>query len=161
MQTPGGLAMRACSMDLRERVLADSDEGLAATAVAAKYRVSESWVRRLKQRRKATGETGPRASGRRPSTWAVHAAAIRAAVAEAPDATLRELQQRLGLALSLATLWRAVAALGLTVKKAERAAERDRPDVAAKRARWAAAQPGLDPARLKLVDETWASTDMA
>src|SRR5262245_57945876 len=46
-------------------------------------------------------------------------------------------------------------------KKVERAAERDRPDVAAKRAEWAAAQPGLDPAKLKFVDETWASTNMA
>src|SRR5262245_57783702 len=117
MQTPGGLAMRAYSMDLRQRVLADCDEGMGASAVAAKYRVSEAWVRRLKQRRRATGETAPRPSGRRPSTWAVHTEAIRAAVAEAPDATLRELQQRLGLTLSLATLWRAVAALGLTVKK--------------------------------------------
>ena len=109
--------MRAYSMDLRLRVLADCDEGMAAAAAAAKYRVSGSWVRRLKQRRKATGETGPRASGRRPSTWAPHAEAIRAAVAEAPDLTLRELKERLGLALSLATLWRAVAAMGLTLKK--------------------------------------------
>jgi transposase len=104
-------------MDLRERVLADCDEGRGATAVAAKYRVSESWVRRLKQRRKATGETAPRPSGRRPCTWAEHAEAIRAAVAEAPDATLRELKERLGLAMSLATLCRAVTALGLTVNK--------------------------------------------
>jgi transposase len=109
--------MRAYSKDLRERVLADCDEGMGATAVAVKYRVSESWVRRLKQRRRTTGETEPRPSGRRPCTWAPHAEAIRAAVAEAPDATLRELKERLGLALSLATLWRAVTALGLTVKK--------------------------------------------
>ena len=109
--------MRAYSMDRRQRVLADCDEGMAATAVAAKDRVSESWVRRLKQRRAATGEVAPRPSGRRPCTWAVHAEAIRAAVAEAPDATLGELKERLGLAISLATLWRAVAALGLTVKK--------------------------------------------
>ena len=109
--------MRAYSMDLRARVLADSDAGMGATAVAAKYRVSESWVRRLKQRREATGETAPRPSGRRPSTWAPHAEAIRAAVRDDPDATLRELKERLDLAMSLATLWRAITALGLTVKK--------------------------------------------
>lgn len=40
--------MRAYSMDLRQRVLADCDEGMAATAAAAKYRVSASCVRRLK-----------------------------------------------------------------------------------------------------------------
>ena len=58
--------MRAYSMDLRVRVLADGDAGLGTAAVAAKYRVSASWVRRLKQRRRASGETGPRAAGRRP-----------------------------------------------------------------------------------------------
>ena len=42
--------MRAYSMDLRERVLHDSDAGMQAAAVASKYRVSASWVRRLKQR---------------------------------------------------------------------------------------------------------------
>ena len=44
--------MRAYLMDLRERVLRDSDAGLTAAAVAVKYHVSASWVRRLKQRRR-------------------------------------------------------------------------------------------------------------
>lgn len=34
--------MKVYSMDLRERVLADCDEGLKNRAVATKYRVSES-----------------------------------------------------------------------------------------------------------------------
>lgn len=51
--------MRAYSMDLRQRVLADSDDGMKTRAVAAKYRVSEAWVRHLKQRRTATRETAP------------------------------------------------------------------------------------------------------
>jgi transposase len=46
-------------------------------------------------------------------------------------------------------------------KKVARAAEQDRPDVAARRAEWRAGQPGLDPARLKFIDETWAATNMA
>ena len=52
--------MRAYSMDLRERVLHDSDAGMKAAAAAGKYRVSASWVRRLKQRRRETGEVAPR-----------------------------------------------------------------------------------------------------
>ena len=44
--------MRAYSMDLRERVLLESDAGVSAAAVAANYHVSASWVRRLKQRRR-------------------------------------------------------------------------------------------------------------
>ena len=109
--------MRAYSMDLRERVLADCDEGIGTTAVAAKYRVSPAWVRRLKQRRKATGETAPRTASHRPPTWAPHAEAIRAAIAATPDATLAELRQRLALPFSIATLHRAIAAAGLTFKK--------------------------------------------
>jgi transposase len=109
--------MRAYSMDLRQRVLADCDDGMATAAVAAKYRVSRSWVRRLKQRRAATGEVAPRPGGRRPPALAAHADRLRAAVRDTPDATLAELKDRLGLAVSLATLWRAVRDLGLTVKK--------------------------------------------
>ena len=52
--------MRAYSMDLRERVIRDSDAGLMADAVAETYHVSGSWVRWLKQRRRETGEIGPR-----------------------------------------------------------------------------------------------------
>jgi hypothetical protein len=35
--------MRAYSIDLRERVLADWDAGLGTNAVARKYRVSPEW----------------------------------------------------------------------------------------------------------------------
>ena len=52
--------MRAYSMDLRVRALRDSDGGMKADDVAAKYQVSGSWVRLLKQRRRETGEVAPR-----------------------------------------------------------------------------------------------------
>ena len=52
--------MAAYSLDLRTRVLADWDAGMNAEAVAAKYRVSRAWVHRLVQRRRETGEIGPR-----------------------------------------------------------------------------------------------------
>src|SRR5207244_5451832 len=59
--TDAGGPMRAYSLDLRERALLDSDAGMKAADVAAKYRVSGSWVRLLKQRRRETGEVAPRA----------------------------------------------------------------------------------------------------
>ena len=52
--------MAAYSIDLRTRVLADWDAGMKAEDVAAKYRVSRAWVHRLVQRRRETGEIGPR-----------------------------------------------------------------------------------------------------
>ena len=55
--------MQAYSMDLRKRVLADSDAGLPTKQVAEKYGVSRTWVRSLKQRRRETGEIAPRVGG--------------------------------------------------------------------------------------------------
>ncbi len=110
--------MKPYSMDLRQRVLADCDKGLPAADAARKYTVSPSWVRRLLQRRRQTGETAPRPQrhGRLP-LWRTHAEPIRQAVSGQPDATLAELPQRLGLTVALSTLWAAVAALGLRLKK--------------------------------------------
>ena len=106
------------SSDLRQRVLADCDGGLSTTQAAKKYTVSPSWVRRLLQRRRTTGETAPRAQRRGPVPLSqTHAAQIRQAVAEQPDATLAELRHKLGLAVALSTLWAAVAALRLSLKK--------------------------------------------
>jgi transposase len=111
-------AVKAYSMDLRERVYRDLDAGLKTAAVARKYSVSPAWVRRLKQRRAATGETAPRRQrhGRVP-VWVTHAEAIREAVRQAPDATLDEYRQRFRLPVSRATLARALVVLGLTRKK--------------------------------------------
>jgi transposase len=53
--------MKANSLDLRERALADCDAGMPTDQVAAKYRVSPAWVRRLMRRRRETGYIGPRA----------------------------------------------------------------------------------------------------
>lgn len=109
--------MRAYSMDLRERVLAACDDGMTTAQAAATFRVSGSWVRRLKQRRRTSGRVAPKPPGRRPRTWAADADRIRQAFADTPDATLAEVRARLGLTIGLTTLWRAVTALGLTVKK--------------------------------------------
>ena len=110
--------MKSYSMDLRERILRDCDAGLGTRVVATKYDVSESWVRRLKQRRRETGEVAPRRPiSRRPPKWLAHADRLQRLVAERPDATLEELRSELGLSLSIPTLWRALRALQLTLKK--------------------------------------------
>lgn len=107
----------AYSMDLRTRVLADSDAGMGTRAVATKYSVSESWVRRLKQRRREKGEIAPRRRRPSPPKWLAHAERLQKLVRDQADATLEELRVRLGVDLSVATLWRALHALRLTFKK--------------------------------------------
>ena len=110
--------MRAYSMDLRERVWADCQAGLATAAVAAKYTVSPAWVRRLKQRQKASGSIAPRPpSPGRPSRLAPHEARVRELVRDDPDATLAELRDRLGLRISVAALCNYLRRLGLSFKK--------------------------------------------
>lgn len=109
--------MKAYAMDLRERVLTDCDEGRETRAVATKYGVSESWVRRLRQRRRERDEVAPRkGSGGRPK-WTAYADTLRNAVREQPDITLHELKQRYALPLSVPTLSRTLHRLGLTFKK--------------------------------------------
>ena len=65
--------MKAYSMDLRERVFADCDAGMEVRQVAVKYHVSESWIRRLKQRRGESGEVASRPGGRAAEPkWLAH-----------------------------------------------------------------------------------------
>lgn len=47
------------------------------------------------------------------------------------------------------------------LKKTVVASERDRPDIARRRAQWAKYQGRIDPARLVFIDETWTKTNMA
>ena len=110
--------MAPYSMDLRARVLAEVDAGLAPKDVAIKFRVSRSWVNRLVQRRRETGAVGPR-----PQTvfkrqaFAGHENRLRALVAAKPDQTLAELRDALHSSASLSSVWRALDRLQLTVKK--------------------------------------------
>jgi transposase len=129
---------------------------------ATKFSVSESWVRRIKQQRRETGQIAPRPPRKKkPPQWLQHAERLREACRDQPDATLAELREKLGLTLSAATLCRALKALRLTLKKKVlHAAERDRPDVHERRVQWLAAQLGFDVERLVFLDETWAKTNM-
>ena len=110
--------MRAYSRDLRERIFRDSDGGMPSAAVAEKYDVSRAWVDRLKQRRRETGEVAPRAQRYGPPPkLGPHLHRLIDLIQQQPDRTLGELQEALGLPVSLPTIWRAVKQLGFTVKK--------------------------------------------
>ncbi len=119
--------MRVYSLDLRERVLRDSDAGILANAVAERYHVSGSWVRWLKPRRRETGEVGPRPRRYGPRRkLAPHVHTLATLIQEQPDRALAELQEALGLPVSLLTICRAVQQLGLRVKN-NRTPQRARP----------------------------------
>ena len=111
--------MAAYSMDLRTRVAAACDGGLAVAAVAARYDVSVAWVYRLLQRRRETGSISPRPQTkfRRRALSPDEERRLGALIVAHPDATLAELQHALPTRAALSTLWRAIDRLGLTVKK--------------------------------------------
>ncbi|MBY0513403.1 MAG: IS630 family transposase [Gemmataceae bacterium] len=123
--------MRAYSTDLRDRVLADCDDGMATAAAAAKYRVSASWVRRVKQRRVATGETAPRAGGRGPKP----------SLGGTPTDPGRRSPPAGGRSQKVGPRGRA-----------------GPPSGSPARAAWRAGQPALDPGRVVFPDETGATT---
>ena len=110
--------MAPYSMDLRTRVLRDSDGGMPSKDVAAKYSVSRAWVDRVKQRRREHGETTPRKQTKfRGRVLAGHEDRIVALITARPDATLVEIRRGLRLSVGLSTLWREIDRLGFRVKK--------------------------------------------
>jgi transposase len=80
------------------------------------------------------------------------------------DFTLRglvaELAER-GLKVDYRTVWSFVHDEKLSFKKTVVAGERDRPDVARRRAQWVQYQNKIAPERLVFIDETWTKTNMA
>ena len=105
-------------MDLRIRVLQDADAGVSSKELAARYHVSRAWVDALKQRRRETGDASPRKQTRfRARVLSGQASQLAALVAARPDATLAELREALRTSAGLATIWRELDRLQLTVKK--------------------------------------------
>ncbi len=71
-----------------------------------------------------------------------------------------ELAER-GLKVDYRTVWSFVHDEKLSFKKTVVAGERDRPDVARRRAQWVQYQNKIAPERLVFIDETWTKTNMA
>lgn len=109
--------MKAYSKEMRRDVLEDYDLGMTTAEVALKYKVSKSWVRRVKQERRELDKVAPTLTRNRTPKWKKEADGIRKAIAEKPDMTLAELQRELNTELSIASLWRALKELKITLKK--------------------------------------------
>jgi transposase len=108
----------AYSMDLRERVMEDADAGVSSKDLAARYHVSRPWVDALKQRRRETGSIAPRKQTKfRRRVLAGQEDRLKALVTAQPDATLAELRDGLRTSAALATIWRELNQLDLTLKK--------------------------------------------
>jgi transposase len=112
------------SQDLRDRVLAAYDRGMPTKRIAEVFDVSPAWARRLKQRRRETGETSPRPMGGA-TVIKIDRARLAELVREQPDATLEELRRRLGVTCVISAVSMALKKMGLSFKK-RRSARRSR-----------------------------------
>ena len=104
------------SQDLRDRVLAAYDGGMKTKQIAETFRVSPSWARRVKQRRREHGETSPRSMGGA-TVVKIDLVRLAALVRQKPDATLLELRGALNVECTEAAVCLALKRLGLTFKK--------------------------------------------
>jgi transposase len=106
-------------MEFRLLVAAAYDECGSSVEVAEEYGCSESWVRRLVQRRRKNGSLAP-LTPRRPDKRKLDdddLGRLRTLIAAKPDMTLAELAGALGNKASVPTVWRATQALDLPLKK--------------------------------------------
>ena len=116
------------------------------------------------QRVRTTGSPAPaRFGGHRRALLGPHESDLRRLVETSPDITLVEIQAELqcrhGVVAGLTTIDNALRRIGLRHKKKSlRAAEQDRPDVAASRRRWRSCQPFMDASRFVFLDETATAT---
>jgi transposase len=113
---------RSYSEDVRGRVLAAADGGVAARVAAEQFGVSVSYVYKALARRAATGATEARLQcDHQLLKLAGQHEALAAEVARRPDLTLNELHAWLlatqGVAASLGLMHRTLLRLGLTLKK--------------------------------------------
>ena len=106
----------AYAQDLRDRVLSAYDRGMTTGQIADVFDVSPAWARRVKQRRRENGETAPRPMGG-VRVVKIDLARLAELVAQQPDATLKELREKLGVACAESAVCMALKRLGLSFKK--------------------------------------------
>jgi transposase len=112
--------MKTYSMDLRERVVAAYD-GKTGTQkeIAARFSVSDSWVKKLLHLRRSRGSIAPKphGGGQKAKFADERLQELKQWVEQEPDATLRELLERSKVQASIMAVQRALERLGCRRKK--------------------------------------------
>ena len=109
---------RNYSVDFRLRILDACQQGQRPREVARRLNVSERCVYYLLSHVRQTGSVKPRVgkTGPKPKLEAHHEHLLEL-LRKHPDLTLEALREKLGVDVCLATLWKALKKLGLTLKK--------------------------------------------
>ncbi len=113
--------MKPYTKEFRGKVLAACDANEGTKAIATRFNVSESWIRKIKQQRRETGQVEPGTASPRQPKWHAWADWLISKINAQPDIYLRELQvdlkQELGEEVGLTTICNACRALDQTRKK--------------------------------------------
>jgi len=154
--------------DLRRKLLQAYDRGEGTLKqLAQRFSVSAPWAWKISAQRKRSGQmerVEQRRGGGRKVTLEVQAR-LRGWVQSQPDATLRELQQKLEQAhhlhVSLGRLWQVLRQMGLRLKKKSlHASERDTEANQRRRQAFQQTIGGIAPERLIFLDESGVTTQM-
>lgn len=114
--------MASISVDLRERILGALEEDSSSLRVAKRFKVSASFVRKLRCQVRRTGDPKP---GRPPGKARIVSGPVegtlRELISARPDGTLLELaadlKKKTRLSVSETTMWRSLRRMGITRKK--------------------------------------------
>jgi transposase len=87
--------MEPYSSEFRGKVLAACDANEGTHNIALRFKVSESWVRLIKQQRRETGQVAAKTAAPRQPKWYAWGDWLVAKIAARPDIYLRELQANL------------------------------------------------------------------
>jgi transposase len=113
--------MKPYDAKFRGEVLAACDTNEERRLIALRFGVSESWLRRIQQQRRETGQVAPKKAGPRKPKWHAWADWLVAKISAQPDIYLRELQvelkRELGEKACLGTICAACRALDRSRKK--------------------------------------------
>ena len=109
---------RNYSVYFRLRILDACQQGQRPREVASRLKVSERCVYYLLSHVRQTGSVKPRVgkTGPKPKLEAHHEQLLEL-LRKDPDLTLKALREKLGVDVCLATLWKTLKNLGLTLKK--------------------------------------------
>ena len=113
--------MEPYGVEFRGEVLAACDANEGTRAIAVRFKVSDSWVRKIKQQRRETGQVAPKKAAPCQPKWHAWADWLMGKLAAHPDIYLRELQAELkqerGVEVCLTTICNACRVLEQSRKK--------------------------------------------
>jgi transposase len=110
--------MEAYPVEYRQRVVALTAQGVRSGKIAALLGVTASWVRSIKRLHRSGQPLAPKSrANRRRSLAQREGERLQTRVAAHPGTTLEDLKRDLSLEESITSIWNALKALGLSLKK--------------------------------------------